>query len=242
MPDRRRHRGPHPDDAKLFASGQVPGLQTATDELSWLLTRGYALTSSLKLVGDRHRLSARQRTAVSRCASSHHQQQRRLAHQRSPESLTGEELWIDGYNVLTTIEAALSGGVILRGRDGCLRDMASMHGNYRKVAETIPTVELLGNLLSRWNIRSVHWLLDRPVSNSGRLQTMLLQLAGEHGWNWSVDLVPDADPVLIRAPHCITTADSAILDQASEWVSLTEPVICQEIPHAWIVDLSGTDR
>ena len=38
--------------------------------------------------------------------------------------------------MLTTIEAALAGGVILAARDGAYRDMASMHGSYRKVAET----------------------------------------------------------------------------------------------------------
>ena len=53
------------------------------------------------------------------------------------------QLWIDGYNVLTTIEAALAGAVIIAGRDGCYRDMASMHGSYRKVEETSPAIELI---------------------------------------------------------------------------------------------------
>ena len=54
--------------------------------------------------------------------------------------VANRELWIDGYNALTTIESALSGSVILRARDGCYRDMASMHGTYRKVQETVPAI------------------------------------------------------------------------------------------------------
>jgi len=38
--------------------------------------------------------------------------------------------------------------VILAARDGAYRDMASMHGSYRKVAETLPALELLGRTIA----------------------------------------------------------------------------------------------
>jgi hypothetical protein len=56
VPDKRHHRGPHPDDAGLFGSEALPQLQSAVVDLSWLLSRGYASTSSLKIVGDRYPL------------------------------------------------------------------------------------------------------------------------------------------------------------------------------------------
>ena len=75
----------------------------------------------------------------SRCACSDAGRRRGGARsQVDAEQLRGRPLWLDGYNVLTTIEAALAGGVILAARDGAYRDMASMHGSYRKVAETLP--------------------------------------------------------------------------------------------------------
>ena len=46
MTDRRRHRGPHPRDAELFAPAQLETLRTACAELSWLLTRGYSAKAS----------------------------------------------------------------------------------------------------------------------------------------------------------------------------------------------------
>ena len=241
MPDRRSHRGPHPDDSTEFAPHAVPILQSATSDLSWLLTRGYALPSALKLTGDRYQLTARQRTAVSRSACSDQQRQRRMASRRDPASLAGADLWIDGYNVLTSIEAALAAGVLLRGRDGCLRDMASMHGSWRKVAETIPAIELLGTALQHLSLPTLRWLLDQPVSNSGRLRAILLDTATRHSWKWTVDLVADPDPILAAADECIATADSAILDAVAHWFPLARLAIESRIPDAWILDLSSHD-
>ncbi len=68
MPDQRQHRGPHPEDTQLFAPEYWPRLREATRDLSWLLSRGYASPSALKLVGDRYSLNVRQRIAVARCA------------------------------------------------------------------------------------------------------------------------------------------------------------------------------
>ncbi|MEZ5945058.1 MAG: DUF434 domain-containing protein [Planctomycetaceae bacterium] len=238
MPDQRRHRGPHPEDARLFAPDQIPSLQTATAELSWLLSRGYALASSLKLVGDRHGLTARQRTAVSRCTCTTDQRKRRQAHQVAAIELQGEFLWVDGYNVLTSIEAALSGGILLRGQDGCIRDMASMHGSYRKVSETVPALCLIGEYCQRLGIACVRWLLDAPVSNSGRLRTLMLELASEHGWNWEVDLVPDPDPILATAAEIIASADGEILNNAQRWYPLASEVACT-IETRWEIDLSA---
>src|SRR5688500_3971235 len=66
MSDSRKHRGPHPEDGRLFATDQLPALREATRDLSWLLSRDYASPSALKLVGDRYQLEARQRIAAAR--------------------------------------------------------------------------------------------------------------------------------------------------------------------------------
>ena len=131
MPDTRHHRGRHPEDDRLFAPDQVPRMQVAVHDLSWLLSRDYALPSALKLVGDRYGLEQRQRLAVARAACSDAARIDRRSRQVEPSSLHDAQLAIDGFNVLLTIEAALSGGVLLSCRDGCHRDMASVHGTYR---------------------------------------------------------------------------------------------------------------
>ncbi len=238
MPDTRTHRGPHPEDTRLFAMSEWPRLRDATADLCWLLNRGYAAASSLKLVGDRHELVARQRTAVGRCAAGDTDVARRKAHCIDVEFPSGRALWLDGYNVLTTVEAALAGGVILVGRDGCYRDMASMHGSYRKVAETRPALELIGQATAEMGVGECVWLLDRPVSNSGRLKQIIGEVAAAHGWHWSVELVADPDPILAQVDQVVATADSQILGSCRAWLNLARQVVASRVPDA-IVDALG---
>ena len=237
MPDRRRHRGAHPDDARLFSREAWPSLQRASDDLRWLLSRGYARPSSLKLVGDRHGLVARQRTAVSRGTSSKAEADRRGEHRVPIDSLSGEPVWIDGYNVLTTIEAALAGGVVLAADDGTYRDMASVHGTFRAVAETRPALERIGATLHLRRTAECRWLLDRPVSNSGRLKHLIEQLAADRAWPWRVELVDDPDPLLARAETVVATADSAILNECRAWVNLARETIQPHAAEAWLVPI-----
>jgi len=237
LPDTRTHRGPHPDDARLFAAEARPTLRRAAADLAWLLSRGYVNPSALKLVGDRHRLTARQRTAVERSTCADADRARREAHRVDARQVHGRPLRLDGYNVLTTIEAALAGGVILAGRDGTYRDMASMHGSYRKVAETRPALDLLGRVLDVLAPSEALWYLDRPVSNSGRLKKIIEGLAADRGWPWSVELVPDPDALLAETPEIVATADSVILDRCRAWCNLARETITRHVPEAEVVDL-----
>ena len=86
--------------------------------------------------------------------------------------------WIrTGYNVLITLEVALSGGLLLRSRDGCLRDLASQHGHFKQVEETEPALLLLGEALGGWGVSDCTIYLDEPVSNSGRLAATMRRIA-----------------------------------------------------------------
>src|SRR4030042_1210517 len=158
MPDKRSHRGPHPAAAKLFAPDAVPDLRLATADFSLLLTKGYAEKSALKLVGDKLSLTERQWLAVMRSACSDQQLASRSRRRLEIADVAGRPIIIDGYNVLITIEAAMSGGVIFKGRGGCFRGLASIHGTYRKVTETIPAVQLIGSFLKEIGIAKAHWL------------------------------------------------------------------------------------
>src|SRR5688500_14914418 len=234
MPDERRHRGPHPEDAKLFSRDAERELRNAVADLSWLLTRHYATPSALKLVGDRYNLTQRQRTAVMRSACSddaRSDRQRRLV---PAEQLHGQPLLLDGYNVLTTIEAALAGSVLIIGRDGAWRDMASIHGTYRKVEETVPAITVIGEHLTELGSGPCTWYLDSPVSNSGRLKAIFVELARVHAWDWQIELVPNPDRVLIESKRLVATADSVILDLCAQWLNLAADVVRQKVPNAHV--------
>ncbi len=144
---------------------------------------------------------------------------------------------IDGFNVLMTVEAALAGAVVLIGRDGAYRDLGGVHGTYRKVQETRPALALIGETLQSLQVGPALWLLDSPVSNSGRLAATIRRVAEEHGWTWTVDVLLSPDRQLIVTPEVIATADGAILDRAALWFPLSRAVIESQIPEARRIDL-----
>ena len=227
MPDRRAHRGRHPDDLKLFSEAAIPTLRVAVDEYSWLLTRSYGEPSALKLVGDRYQLTTRQREAVKRAACSDDSRvTRKKKHCKLPLE-PNSKLLIDGYNLLITVESALSDSFVFVGRDGCYRDLASLHGTYREVEETVPALQVIGEFLAKHHTGGeVTWYLDAPVSNSGRLAERIRTVAATHGWVWYAQVVPDADRVLSVGNHAVViTSDSMILERCSRWIDVAKGVV-----------------
>lgn len=239
MPDKRSHRGPHPADAKLFAPDAIGDLQLATADFSLLLTKGYADKSALKLVGDKFSLTKRQRLAVMRSACS--DQHLAFRNQRcvAIKNLAGRGIAIDGYNVLITIEAAMSGACVFKGRDGCFKDLASIHGTYRKVTETIPALQLVGEFLKEIDTARVLWLLDSPVSNSGRLKTLMGELARKSGWNWDIELLLSPDAELKKTDLIVASSDSVVLDGCKRWSNLATEIIEHKLASVRVIDLSG---
>lgn len=213
-------------------------MNRAVHDVSWLLSRGYTDKSSLKLAGDRYGLTERQRQAVMRASCSDAQLRRRTERCRDKAEMSGAEILIDGYNLLITAEVALSGGVLYLCRDGCIRDIASIHGTYRKVEETLPALKLISQVLIGQGVACALWLFDRPVSNSGRLKKLLLEMARENGWNWQVELPENPDKILIESDNTLLTSDSDILDKCSKWVNINL-IILEQIPGKWLIDLSG---
>jgi hypothetical protein len=232
MPHRQRHRGAHPEDAQLFAPSQLERLRTAAEEVVWLLGRDYAMATAVTVVGDHHQLALRQRLALSRALCSQAQAAERAEREIELSAVRGRPLYIDGFNLIITIEVALSGGLILDCLDGTARDLAGMRGSYHPVAETDQALELIGAELGALGAASARFFLDAPVSNSGRLRARITEVA--RGWPLAVDaeLVPNPDAILVRGDN-VVTADGAILDRCRGWVNLARAIVDRRCHTAW---------
>jgi hypothetical protein len=237
MPQRQHHRGKNAKDDRLFAKKWVGPLRRATDELSYLLSQGYAQDASLKLVGDHHQLEKRQRRAVLRAACSDDSLEWRIKHRISVSELAEQTVAVDGFNLLITVESVLSGGVLLRGRDGCIRDMASVHGSYRKVDETLPAIQLIARVFQDLQISKARWYLDAPVSNSGRLATILREHATDNHWDFDVELSVNVDQTLADSRGIVVSSDGWILDRAARWAHVTDAIVEATEANVDIIDL-----
>lgn len=241
MPQHQTHRGKNPQDDALFADATAPVLRAAVQDLSYLLTRRYSEPAALTLVGDHYQLAARQRHAVLRGACSDLSLARRRAAEVDAAHVGDAALVVDGYNVLIGAESALSGGMLFRCRDGCIRDIASVHGSYRHVEETRPALLRLGMTLQALAVGHVLWYLDAPIGNSGRLRELMLELATAHGWPWEVELERNPDRLIIAHGAIAVTTDGMILDGARAWFNLAPVLIAGLNPAPRIVDLRTPD-
>ncbi len=212
-----RNRGKEGSDDRLFGDPKMQQkLKEAAKDMSYLLSRGFAEKSAVQLVGNRYKLNARQQKALQGMSASTPQVQLRKKHTVSPIDLKDQTVAIDGFNLLIILENALSGAYIFKGLDGYYRDVSGVHGTYKRVQKTEEAVLMIGKTLTQLEVTSVYWYFDAPVSNSGRLKTILRELSGQQGYPWFIDLVNNPDTVLAKSDHIVVSSDGWILDRAQK--------------------------
>jgi hypothetical protein len=113
-----------------------------------------------------------------------------------------------------------------------------MHGTFRRVEETLPAIEIIGQAIEARGVARAMWYLDSPVSNSGHLKEELLRLAATRGWPWQVEVVMSPDAVLSKTDDIVATADSVILDNCKRWHNLGRVLVDGLSLRPLIIDLS----
>lgn len=221
----QRNRGKHPNDDKLFNEKWQAIIKEAVFDLSYLLTKGYGEKSALQLVGGRYRLNSRQQKALMRLSGNRNIIEQSNLKTLSANQLKGKIIEIDGFNLLILLESALSGAYLFKCLDGNYRDISSVHGSYKRVIQTEKSIELIGNILQELQVKEVLWLLDSPVSNSGRLKQMLYSIAEKNQFPWEVELVHNPDTVLAVSENVVVTADAWILDKCKQWFNFNAYLI-----------------
>lgn len=212
-------------DPTTFADDALPRLRQAVDDLSWLRGRNYAEGAASTLVGDRYQLTARQRAVVQRAACSDDEREERFLHRQ--RDVAGRRVAVDGFNQLLSLEHALDGGAVFRGRDGVVRDVIGMNGRWQRRARTGDAILALRAALVA--AREVIWFLDAPVGNSGQLATVLRRAGIAH-----VEVVPDVDAQLLAFDGVVVSSDGPLLSR-HPWVPLLDTVLPKG---AWVVDLA----
>jgi hypothetical protein len=224
-------------DRDDFIGSALLRLKTAREELIWLLDRGYSMDTASTFVGNHHSLTARQRNAMKRSASSRSDLKQRLCKRISPAEINGKEVLIDGFNIIITLETALSGSLLILCGDGVLRDLAGLRGTYHLIPQTDTAISLLLESLERLGTASAKIYLDSPLSNSGRLKKRILEISSTFQFPVEVSLEDDSDKAM-SGKESIITGDSIILDSCISWVNLTRDIILNNVPDPFIADLS----
>ncbi len=218
-----RNRGKEANDDALFGSTKAKNaLSEAVQDVSYLLGRGYSNKSSVSVAGARYKLNARQQKALRGLAASPQEVESRQSKVLPPSQLTNKRVDIDGFNLLILLETAYSGGYLFKGMDGAYRDLSSVHGSYKRVTKTMEVLKAVGDYLKSLKVSEVWWYFDTPVSNSGRLKTILFELAEAQGYNWQVELVYNPDKVLASSENVVISSDAFILNECKLWFNIVE--------------------
>ena len=227
-------RGYSPEDERNFSPDAVERMRIASRHIQYLINEGYDLKQVTVFVGNHFLLSERQRLAIMRSVAKDQDLAERKSKQLSLLELKGKEVWIDGFNTVITLEVLLSDSLLFTCMDGTIRDLAALRGTYRLIPETTEAVRLMFDILQEASVGKVNILLDEPVSNSGRLKSLIAETAeskysssliaetAEQNKSFDLDIriLRDVDRTLYGKEGVITS-DSIILDHCTSWFNLT---------------------
>jgi hypothetical protein len=186
-------------------------LFTAAREYLWMLDRNYPQKGSLKMVGDKFKLTRDMRQVLYRGISASEQARKRK--KMIGRVLAGDIVLIDVYNVLFTINNYLLGKPVFISNDGLLRDAGEMRGRIRDKSVFNRAIGMMLEMLAEWQGATFRLYLDEPVSFSGRLSIELSKDMVQMGIEGEAWTVPSPDYVLKHEKsNTICTSDSAILD------------------------------
>ena len=213
-------RGFLPEDERNFSPEAIEKLKTASRHICYLVNEGYDLKQASVFVGNHFLLSERQRLAITRSVAA--------GQQLELHDLAGKEVWIDGFNTVITLEVLLSDSLLFLCMDETVRDLASLRGTYRLIPETAQAVRLMLDVLRQSGVKKANILLDKPVSNSGRLKVLIAETAQACcPFALDIQILADVDRALYGKEYVITS-DSVILDQCLSWVNLTAECLKRE--------------
>ncbi len=197
----------------------------ACAEYKYLREKGYPEKATLKLVGDRHRLTRVQRNSMFRGTVVDARALPRLRKIVLPAEVRGSSLGIDWYNVLITVESYLRGSAIFISDDGIMRDSSETHGSYRRSELTIRALREIVGELSIMAPSRIDVFLDAPIAFSGLMAEEVRLAIGEIPCPTEVSVAHSADYPLKGYSGIVATSDSVILDSARRIVDLPRSVL-----------------
>lgn len=228
-------RGFVPDDVRNFSSNGIAKMRTASRDIRYLINHGYDLKSATTFTGNHYLLSERQRMALMRSICTDEQYINRKRKELSEKDLKDQDVWIDGFNQIITLEVLHSHSVLLSCMDGCIRDLASLRGSYHLIPETYEAISMMLEELKGMHVSKCHILLDEPVSNSGRLKTRIAEINEQKdALNIEIQILKNVDRTLYDKENVITS-DSTILDHCQSWFNLNAVCVREQKAETYTV-------
>lgn len=207
---------------------RIKVLQKSAEDFRYLLNQGYPRRPSLELVGNRYQLTSDERHLLHRGVFSVQDSKSRRKKIVTAKEVRNRNLAIDGYNVLITIEAGLSGGSLVLGDDGFVRDISGVSGSFKKTETTKKALQLIFDRLRWLKPRRTLFLFDAPISRSGTLAMEVRNGLKEKGLRGDAMAVPVPEKMLIGFRGIIASSDTALIEQFKKVFDLAGDILRRE--------------
>jgi hypothetical protein len=195
-------------------------LQVAAADFRYLLDRHYPRKAVLDMIGNRYELTADQRELLHRGVFSKADSISRRRKRIMISRISGKPLAIDGYNILITVEAGLSGRPLVLADDGFIRDISRVSGAFKTTEITESALRSILEVLKAAKPCRILFLFDAPISRSGELaREVRCRLAAE-GLAGDALAVPVPEKILDGFPGVVATSDTAVIDRSPKVVDL----------------------
>ena len=194
-------------------------LEDAAYDLKFLLNRGYRKKVALNLVANKYLLNRDERNFLVRKVYSNEKITERLLKIVNIVNIRNKTVFIDGYNVLITVESISNHDYdsIVICDDGVLRDINAVFGKYKISSSTEVALNNIISILHKNDPACINFLYDSPVSKSGELAKLTNNLIKTHGLNGIAVTEKNVDFELVKLSKkfdgIVATSDGAVMDK-----------------------------
>lgn len=190
----------------------------AVIDVRYLLERGYPQKGAVSFVCNHYRLDEEARHLLSRVVLAKAISEKRKAKFLPCDEIKGNNIVIDGYNILIGMESILEKKAYLCD-DGVIRDIKGTFRNYKDSESTEAAIDTLLQFLKENKPDYVCFLLDSQISRSGLLAKKLREKLSDFGLKGDASTSKHVDYDLKNSKDIIASSDGVIIDTAEKVVN-----------------------
>lgn len=186
--------------------------QNAVSDVIYLYDRDYSEKTVIQAVGNRYMLNREERAILYRGISKY--TYNKCLNIVSSGSLENKNIIIDGYNVLITLASYLTGDIVFKGIDRITRDIAGTRSAKYLKGQHIRSLEEMFKAFSILKVSEVKILLDKQVSRSGELSSLINSMFLFYNLKGKSCTVRSPDHLLKRTDCVVCSSDSVVIEKA----------------------------
>jgi len=197
----------------------------AAADMKYLLDRGYHKSAAMNYVADHYRLNSGERNRLVRYVFSEKEIRDHRDKLMPIRKISGEDVVVDGYNILITSQAILAGKEIVEGMDGLVRDTSATFSKYRFDENCREAAAAVLKILAECKPASVLFIFDSQMSRSGELAGYLRHEMKKVALPGDAKTKKDADRAIKRLKRITLTSDSAIIGKVGRVADLPRELL-----------------